>query len=744
MSLIFEENPHGSDVIKLGGVAMKDMVYLAMLFALASSPIRADQIIFADGFEKLPVTTSSFELIDEALAAGELDPETAVEYKAFALFKDPRLPAAYQGDDSNVLETDTFDDIYEVWASLSPAGQQIIEPFLIPPAYVGSWANPVTAANPAEATTSFSLRKCYQPVLDPNWASKPATNDGLFKVWYDTRVAGQATLASTVLAAATNDVWPALVDGLQMRAPLSDAANAGCNGGDGRLDIYLGDMASFGQTAGDYGANLPVDYAWKHRPVFILLNHNLSEAEIKGTLAHEFMHASQWAYPVAGIKLAYTYPWLKEATAQWAIDYVYPTQVNNFEQKRAPAYMDRPDTPLNTETLGLGHVYGSYLFFQFLAKTLTPSVIKDIWEKTVQESDELDSVDTTIPGGFTEQWPKFAKLLWNQDPVNGSSFEDWDSLTKTPALYGNYSVKLNGQPQSSENLNGNIDRLSIQYYHFAFADSNIRSVRFLNHFLAVNAVNPYKVSVQAFYRKVGSIWQWEHWSDGGLNELVKPFCLDVVAERLDELVIVISNDSPTEDVTDLPVTSSPRLSVSNVGCWRWHGTSSVTTHTSSVSTNAVGDETAEGTVTFERESPDPQTNAGNTVLFWVHNGSVTGASTAVDDNCTFSRSGVGPMAMFDGSLTVDLGINLGDGTQSRDVFMFGSSSLSSPWTMVCPPDVDTSGTGDYGWLWLGNPSGGDPVTVKADGSIQGSHTETLTGDVTGWKTVIWNFTPQRE
>ncbi len=722
---------------------MKSAVYLVMLFALASSPSRAEDVIFANGFEALPL--NSFELIDKALAAAQLTPEMAVEYKVFALFKDPRLPAAYKGDDRDVLESDTFDHIYDVWASLSPAAQQIIEPFLMPPAYVGSWASPASAASPAEAATrGISLRTCNQPTLDPNWASKPATSTGSFKVWYDTRVAGQVTLASTVLAAAEDVVRPALVDGLHMRAPLSDAANAGCNGGDGRLDIYLVDMASYGQTAGDYGANLPVDYAWKYRPVFLLLDHNLSDKNIKGTLAHEFMHASQWAYPVAGIKLAYSYPWLKEATAQWAIDYVYPTLVDNFEQKKVQAYMDRPDAPLNTQTLRSGHVYGSYLFFQFLAKTLTPSVIKDIWEKTVQQSDELLAVDTTISGGFTEQWPKFAKLLWNQDPVNGTSFENWDALTKIPELYADFTLKLNGQPQAAANLNPNIERLSIYYYHFKFADPNIRSVSFLNHFFAVNAVNPYKVSVQAFYKKVGSIWEWEHWSDGGSIELIKPFCLDVVAERLDELVIVISNDSPTQDVTGLPDTLSPRLSASNVGCWRWQGTSSVTTHTTSVSPATVGDVTADATVTFERQPPNPLAPAGNTVLFWVQDGSATGMSTSVY-GCTASESGAGPMAMTDGSLTVNLGLDQGaGGMPSRDVFMSGSSLLSSDWSLVCPGIDDQSGTRNDPWGWLENPVGGDQVVVKANGTIQGSHTQPLTGDVTGSKTVIWNFTPLRQ
>jgi len=686
---------------------------------------------------------SSFELIEEALAGFLIDRETATRYKAFALFRDPRLPSEYQGTDTDVVETNVFDEILTTWASTSPAGQEILQPFLVPPAYVGSWASPAPAAALAPGAPHIDLRPCNQPTLDPNWAYRPFDASGNVKVWYDTRVAGEVTRAQTLVTALETEIWPRLIGQLGMRAPLSDAAIAGCNGGDGRLDVYLTDMATMGQGANDYGASRAVDWAFKSRPAFLLINHNLTDKQLKATAAHELFHSSQWAYPVAAIALS-SYPWLKEATAHWAIDYVYPTMVDNFEQGWANHYLETPDQELDVKDEGkVKRIYGSYMFFQFIARTTTPSVIKNIWDATVSQSEEIMAVDTTIPGGFEQQWPKFAKLLWNQDPVDGSSFASWDALTKIPTLYAENNVSLNGQPSVSAALDGNSKHLSIQYYRFKFADPQIRSVGFANHLFAVNNVAPYKVTVQAFYKKVGSIWEWEHWSDGGSLEQVKSFCLDVSAERLDELVVVISNDSPKTDVQGAGA-YGPRLALSNVGCWRFEGTSSVTTHTESASTSTTGDVTADATVMFERAPPDPMAPSGNTVLFWVKQGAMSGSGTAVDV-CTTTQSGAGPTTMLDGSLTVNLGLELSSltGPGSRDVFMYGNTSVPSPTKRVCPGVPDINSTPNQGWSWLADPVN-EQAVVLPSGKIQGNNIEPLTGDPSGSTTVIWNLTPLRQ
>jgi hypothetical protein len=73
---------------------------------------------------------TSAELIDQALANGVIDSETALIYKVYVTFGDRRLPAAYRGDDSQVRHTRIMAEVGEQFASLSPEVQRILEPFL--------------------------------------------------------------------------------------------------------------------------------------------------------------------------------------------------------------------------------------------------------------------------------------------------------------------------------------------------------------------------------------------------------------------------------------------------------------------------------------------------------------------------------------------------------------------------------------------------------------------------------------
>ncbi len=86
-------------------------------------------------------TTTNFEKIELALKTCAIDEETAVKYRVFAAFKDARLPAEFRGDDSGVIDSDAIGRVYDRWSVLSGATREILEPFLVPPAYRGSWAS---------------------------------------------------------------------------------------------------------------------------------------------------------------------------------------------------------------------------------------------------------------------------------------------------------------------------------------------------------------------------------------------------------------------------------------------------------------------------------------------------------------------------------------------------------------------------------------------------------------------------
>lgn len=147
-----------------------------------------------------PVRISSAQLIDQAQSGGAISLESALEYKVFAMFGDPRLPAASHGDDSAVFESDALWLVAQHWSELSAAAQAILLPFLVPPAYVGSWYSPAPAAAARQferlAQSSAPLTSpCQAPQIASNWASVALTLGGHVRVWYDTYQIGDLSKA---------------------------------------------------------------------------------------------------------------------------------------------------------------------------------------------------------------------------------------------------------------------------------------------------------------------------------------------------------------------------------------------------------------------------------------------------------------------------------------------------------------------------------------------------------------------
>jgi hypothetical protein len=114
--------------------------------AAAQQPTPRAYLPIALGGTRPLAGPTSDHLIDQALARGEIDSETALTYKVFAAFGDPRLPAAYHGDDSQLVDSHILAEVQARYAGLSATTQATLNPFLIPPAYVGSWDEPLPAA----------------------------------------------------------------------------------------------------------------------------------------------------------------------------------------------------------------------------------------------------------------------------------------------------------------------------------------------------------------------------------------------------------------------------------------------------------------------------------------------------------------------------------------------------------------------------------------------------------------------
>ena len=200
-----------------------------------------------------PVTSAldtgagSAELIDAALATGEINAETALTYKVFALFHDGRLPAKYQGADGDESESDVMEALSAGFGSLPLVAQQTLAPFLQRPADLGSWASPASPASPtgvrsgsadqADANQWPANALCKGQAA--RWAVAGPAGGGKAKVWYDATIAADQATAMAVSNALDDEVWPDLMEGAGARPLPNDTSPAGCDGGDARLDVYL-------------------------------------------------------------------------------------------------------------------------------------------------------------------------------------------------------------------------------------------------------------------------------------------------------------------------------------------------------------------------------------------------------------------------------------------------------------------------------------------------------------------------
>lgn len=533
----------------------------------------------------VPVSEASSDaLIDAALAAGQIDAETALTYKVFAFFVDPRLPAQFAGNGSGGSgEARAFEQLFDTFDSLSPATQATLSPFLRRPSEVGSWRDPAvrTAAamrEHAQAREKPLGRPICNGVLSTwNFVDTPTAP---VRVWWDNAYPPDGVVANKVAGYVEHDVWPTLINTLTFPRPLSDANGGNCDGGDDRIDVYIVVVADQGQTIPSRLAFRPTSAA-----VYININPNLNDPQLMHAISHEMGHAINWAYTTQTAQTSYG--WFRDAFANWAADQVYSG--NSALNDMASCHLKSPHLSVDDDTPGyctglpkLSRNYGAYLFLQFISKTAGLAKIKEILLALAGHNTALAAIDSVLSGdGLRDWWPRYARKLWNQDPVLANdapaTFNGWDQLANAtvnkPVLSPDKPNKtpagVNGGIERTETMTNQLQNMSVRYYHYTFdpADQFTRSIMFHNGFY-LNYKSDQAVTVRAFYKVEGQPWEEEDWT----NFEYIGFCRDAKAQRLEELVVMFASgewqfNSPTV-VTNRP----PRLMRNVVGCWSFKGT----------------------------------------------------------------------------------------------------------------------------------------------------------------------------
>jgi hypothetical protein len=475
---------------------------------------------------------------------------------------------------------------------------------------------------------------------DKGWTNISRIN-GNVKVWWQVDVPSDKAKAETILAAMEEDIWPALVERLMKRPPMSDA-QVKANGGDSRLDIYLYPIP--GRTNGQVKPHLK---ACEDTPVWMQIDSDalFNKNNLLATLTHEFMHTIQYSYDVAAD--CENYRWWVEASAEWIVDYVYHEGINNPEHESARGYLFSPE--LSLDTVNLQHEYGAYLFPFFLVRQpgLTADVIREIWFND-QTYDGIEAIDVTLIahglGGLSDQWPKFALLNWNRTPI--SDYVTWDALQEGAQPSRQQTIQLRKAPYQEIGFGADLRTLAASYYRFNFQGDQTRWIHFDNNSFREPG-SEQSVRVQALVKIEGQPWRHENWT----NKPHKIFCRDMSDERIEDLVIIISHSWMKNHVDG---GSGGRLEISNVGCWEWSGRVKVTQQstdsshtytTSAEATNVVFRRTRPPGVDEDDLHAEAETfQAIQGTINWSHDGSTPDSDGS---SCTARGTGSYPVALED-------------------------------------------------------------------------------------------------
>ena len=505
-----------------------------------------------------------------------------------------------------------------------------------------------------------------------------------------------------------------------------------------------------------------------------------SRRKVKHAMAHEFMHALQFTVDRSAACSEYT--WIDEATAQWATDHVDPgyDQEDGFD-KATPAVartcehllryltsdhfetMEKPSRQQSEADRG----YAGYLFFQYLARRYTANTLRLLLDAQAgQASIEAMASVLAAHGGMKAVWPDFAQTLWLNradrvldywsgtdrydyglanlfDPAPGDAFAQ--SFTRQRTL----PVDQRGQPRatfklldsalSSSSASYEVEPRSLLVEHLTFTDPAVRAVLLVNPI----AILPNRdfMKLQAV-KKVGGVWQSvEDWT----AEPAKNFCRDKRDERLEELILIVTNSEVNrgaEQPFRIPNILPLRVSTSNVGCWRYGGMASTTT-TYDDGNGTSGQINGSAVVRWEVSAQLPLATQ-----FEPRAGFADGGASGRLSGCTFTdvanRKVVEGKGIPDGRMHINLDLEFGIGEPpNRQVTTLdGASTLQSTRTLVCPgTTVNSSGPSSFTWLQVDSEA---TYTISADGqTVEGQYIASFPATRSSI-TTRFKFTAERE
>lgn len=653
------------------------------------------------------VTTSSVGVVHRAMQDGSLDRDTAAQYLAFAAFGDPRLPAGYRGARAGGSISWAVHHLAREYASLSTAAQSVVLPFLLPPGHPAR-----EAGLPPAAAAGVPLEQ--RGVEGTHVA-----------VWYWTDLVNGHAVASNLVDEIETKIWPKLQEvwHADHMPVLNDAGiGAGFRGTHGKLNIFLDRISRDAGLSDALGYESSYGDDSQGWPAFVVLRQNLpwSSKDPMGLIqcaAHEITHACQDSF-----KHAESYAkrrLLYEGIAMWAIDDVYPAV--DAEHPYASSLLDRPWLPLDDESDI--HPYGAYLFFQWATR---PQNDRDFVRRAFvefQTRDSLAAIDNAFPSygeqviGLEFNWGSFLEAIWNRD--DGKYFRANDRLTAGAKHAETRTLAVGGSGDADFVMEAEVPYLSGRYHHFV-VDPGVRTISFydgltnkLKHKTATDGsvmivtdatttADEMKGATTRMLVKRAGAWTGVSLLPGAAGFSL---CQDDPAEAVEEIAIAFGDSYPRRGHSQKPRGLLPTLWVTNIGCFQWRGSATMTTTDPNAPTETI---TVSNAIFTPYAFGGVKLPAGT---FQALSGSVSWSIGGTVNGCTYSGSGAFAATGM-GFLVFAPEILLGG--KYRTYTGTGSNGPNQlTYTMDCGsgPTVHTRNI-----EWLKTNGTGTPPSVSADGA----------------------------
>ena len=258
-----------------------------------------------------------------------------------------------------------------------------------------------------------------------------------------------------------------------------------------------------------------------------------------------------------------------ESTAEWGAHQIYPGDEDRH--RFISGYLDHIEHSVSTFPYPHKYFpYGQYLLPEWVTLTTgSKSLALDSYEAwSTPQGDVFEAANSVLPGGFHETWPAYTLATWNDPPV--ALFEDAGQHDSGTQVDDGHNMVLGaGYEDSFEITDTELPFLSARVFQFEVVDPTIRGLMVHNPWHGEDHLH-----LNAILEGDGDFEpRHEDWTD---RETI-PLCLDREDERARLVTLIASNarwQHRTAASTVKP--SEPLLVVaSNVGCWRWKGTSSM-------------------------------------------------------------------------------------------------------------------------------------------------------------------------